>query len=97
MATHGAYGTAWVIAEQRASKNTTGHLGEPLLELVDQARLAAAGVADDRHDLRQRAGEAVEARRQLRQLLDSRPTSGVSPRASAIAIAVVVSESPRTS
>ena len=46
-----------------------GHLGEPLLELVDEPRLAAAGVADDGHDLRQRPDEPVEARDQLRELL----------------------------
>ena len=59
-----------VLAERRAARLEVRDrlVRDPLLELVDEPRLPAAGVADDRHHLRERFPRALERARQLRQL-----------------------------
>ena len=62
-----------VLAQRRAAPFEEAHRlvvdQQPLLELVDQARLAAACVADHRHDLGEVSAEPAIAGFELRQLL----------------------------
>ena len=81
---HSAIGCSGVFCRSCEALHSTqvcGVSAEPRMELLDEPRLAEAGLADDQDKLALAGADAVPAARSSVPMSSSRPTKGVSARA----------------